>query len=204
MYLFSYYQFKNIVDRLFSFFILLIFSPLFLLISLMVLIFLGRPIFFKQERPGMHNKLFTLYKFRTMNIIKDKTISPHDQSRINFFGNFLRKTSLDELPQIYNIFLGEMSFIGPRPLLKEYLALYSQEQIKRHLVKPGISGWAQVNGRNSLSWEDKFKMDIWYVKNQKFLLDLKIIIFTLFKIFKSSEINASYKFTSMPFQGNKK
>lgn len=199
---FTYQKLKNILDRLLSSILLLLLSPLFICIYCLNLIFLGRPVIFKQIRPGYKNKLFTIYKFRTMDIFQNKDISPHDQSRINLLGKFLRKFSLDEIPQIFNIVKGDMSFVGPRPLLEEYLSLYSQEQMQRHLVKPGITGLAQVSGRNSLSWIDKFKMDIRYVEKQSFWLDLKIIFLTFGKVLQSNGINSSKELTSIPFKGN--
>lgn len=197
-----YHKFKNFFDKLFAFFFLIILSPVFLIVSVLIILFLGKPIIFRQVRPGHNNKLFTIYKFRTMSKIQNNTISPHDQSRISLLGKILRKSSLDEIPQLINIINGDMSFVGPRPLLIEYLDLYSKEQLKRHNVKPGLSGWAQINGRNALLWPEKFKLDVWYVDNQSFLLDMKIIILTFLKIFQSSGINSSKDLTSKPFQGN--
>lgn len=198
----KYKNFKNFFDKLLALFLLITLSPIFLIVSIFILNFLGKPIIFKQVRPGYNNKLFTIYKFRTMSEIHYNAISPHDQSRISMIGKILRKLSLDEIPQLVNIVKGDMSFIGPRPLLTEYLDLYSKEQLIRHTVKPGISGWAQINGRNALSWPEKFKFDVWYVDNQSFLLDIKIIILTFLKIFQSSGINSSKDYTSVPFKGN--
>ena len=198
-----YKNFKNFCDKLFALFILIILSPIFLIVSILILNILGKPIIFKQVRPGYNNKLFTIYKFRTMGEIKNNAISPHDQSRISILGKILRKLSLDEIPQLINIVKGDMSFVGPRPLLTEYLDLYSKEQLIRHTVKPGISGWAQINGRNALLWPEKFKLDVWYVYNQSFFLDIKIIILTFLKIFQFSDINSSKDLTSEPFKGNK-
>ena len=196
---------KNILDRFISLISLITLSPLLLLISSLILIFEGHPIFFLQTRPGFKSKLFTIIKFRTMKIIKysnsNKFIS--DEHRLTSLGKFLRKTSLDELPELINILKGEMSFIGPRPLLTEYLPLYSKKQLLRHNVLPGLSGWAQVNGRNAISWEEKFNKDIWYVYNMNFILDLKIIFLTIWKVIKRDSINAVNSSTAKKFKGNK-
>jgi len=162
-------------------------------------------LFFAQKRIGYQNKVFLMYKFRTMNDKKDEkgNLLP-DMQRITFFGKFLRKFSLDELPQFWNILKGEMALVGPRPLPIEYLALLSEKQKKRHQVKPGITGWSQVNGRNQLSWEEKFKLDLWYVENKSFALDFLILWKTLFVLFKTKEVNFD-KNTTMPiFKGNEK
>ena len=196
---------KNILDRFISLVSLITLSPLLLLISSLILIFEGRPIFFLQTRPGLKSKLFTIIKFRTMKLIKysnsNKFIS--DEHRLTSLGKFLRKTSLDELPELINILKGEMSFIGPRPLLTEYLPLYSKKQLLRHNVLPGLSGWAQINGRNAISWEEKFNKDIWYVNNMNFILDLKIIFLTIWKVIKRESINAVNSSTAKKFTGNK-
>ena len=143
---------------------------------------MGKPVIFMQNRPGYKNKIFKLYKFRTMsNEIDFSGKYLKDDERLKNFGKFLRKYSLDELPSLINVMKGEMSFIGPRPLLVEYLKLYNKSQIKRHLVKPGITGWAQINGRNNISWQEKFELDLWYVKNQSLILDLKIFLITIIK-----------------------
>lgn len=160
-------------------------------------------IFFVQERPGKDGKLFNLIKFRSMSDERDETgILLDDSMRLTKFGSFLRSTSLDELPEIINILRGEMSFVGPRPLLVEYLALYSEEQAKRHSVRPGITGWAQINGRNSLSWEEKFDLDIWYVQNLRLSLDIKILFVTIFKVLKREGISADGEATMSKFKGN--
>ena len=165
-----YIYIKNILDRFTSLISLIILFPLLIIIYFLILVFEGRPVFFLQSRPGLKTKSFTIIKFRTMKNMEDFTNknSTHDKHRLTTLGKFLRKTSLDELPELINILKGEMSFIGPRPLLKEYLPLYSKKQLLRHNVLPGLSGWAQVNGRNSISWEDKFNKDIWYIYNISF------------------------------------
>ena len=156
------------------------------------------PVLFKQRRPGKDAKIFTVYKFRTMRVETERDGRPlSDMERITKVGAFLRKISIDELPQLFNIIRGEMSFIGPRPLLVEYLDYYTPEQMRRHEVMPGISGWAQVNGRNAISWEEKFKYDVWYVDNMSFLLDLKIVFLTIYNILKREGINNS-KWDTMP------
>ena len=152
-------------------------SPIFLILSLLIFFDLGSPIIFKQERPGENGKLFTMLKFRTMK--NESSLhggQKEDQERLTRFGLFLRSTSLDELPELINVLKGEMSLVGPRPLLKEYLTLYNRFQKRRHEVKPGITGWAQINGRNAISWQEKFKLDVWYVENQSFLLDLMEVL----------------------------
>lgn len=163
---------------------------------------LGSPIIFKQKRPGLHGKPFYVYKFRTMTDEKDSNgeLLP-DSIRLTKTGEIIRKLSLDELPQLFNVLKGDLSLVGPRPLLMEYLELYTPEQARRHEVKPGITGWAQVNGRNAISWEDKFKLDVWYVDNQSFLLDLKILFLTVLKVFKSEGINQKGQATIEKFKG---
>ena len=174
--------------------------PIIMILSLLVLLFMGRPIFYVQERPGLNSKLFMMYKFRSMQI-SDNDID--DNKRITKFGNFIRKSSLDELPELYNVLRGEMSLVGPRPLLKEYLPLYSKNQRKRHDVLPGITGWAQINGRNALTWEEKFKYDIFYVQNKSIILDIKILFFTFIKVFKRDGINAADNKIMSKFTGSK-
>lgn len=190
---------KRSLDLFVSFFALIIMSPCMLFLALLIRWKLGKPIFFKQQRPGLHGKPFYLYKFRSMNNKKDSygKLLP-DQQRITSLGLFLRRFSLDELPQLINVVKGDLSLVGPRPLLMEYLPLYSEEQAKRHLVKPGITGWAQVNGRNSITWEEKFELDVWYVDNQTFLLDLKILWLTLLKVIRSENINLN----ELDFEGS--
>lgn len=193
---------KRCFDMFISLFLLLCFSFVIALIAIFVKFKLGSPIFFKQERPGLYGKPFNLYKFRTMTDEKDKggNLLP-DEIRLTSFGNFLRKYSLDELPQLINVLKGHLSLVGPRPLLMEYLPLYSQEQAKRHNVRPGITGWAQINGRNSISWDEKFKLDVWYVENQSFLLDLKILYLTISKVLKSEGITNNKHVTMPIFKG---
>jgi lipopolysaccharide/colanic/teichoic acid biosynthesis glycosyltransferase len=186
-----------------SFLAILILSPILLVLSFIVFFKLGQPVLFCQKRPGKDDKIFTLYKFRTMTADRNSSgeLLP-DIGRITRFGSFLRKTSLDELPQVFNVFKGDLSFIGPRPLLIEYLSLYDSEQRKRHNVKPGITGWAQVNGRNSLTWNEKFDLDIFYVNNVSFLFDLKILLKSFSKVFKGSDINSSDGNTMPKFTGS--
>ena len=188
-----------------------IFALLFLVLSLPIILFpiillavanRGK-IFFIQPRPGLHGKIFHVIKFKTMNDKKDKqgSLLP-DEKRLTNIGKFIRATSLDEIPQLVNVIKGDMSFVGPRPLLVEYLSLYNKKQMRRHEVKPGITGWAQVNGRNTISWKQKFEYDVWYVENQNFLLDIKIIFLTMLKVFKSEGISSSTSVTMEKFTGN--
>lgn len=194
---------KNIFDKLLAFFLIILFSPIYLIVSLLIFFKMGNPIFFRQKRPGFKEEKFGIYKFRTMTNQKDKegNLLP-DEERLVGLGKFIRSTSLDELPQLFNVLKGEMSFVGPRPLLVEYLDLYNEKQKKRHDVKPGITGWAQVNGRNAISWEEKFKYDIWYVENQSFCLDIKILWLTFLKVIKRSDISSSTSVTMEPFKGS--
>lgn len=182
--------------------IFIVLSPLIILFCLLVLFSMGRPISFTQQRPGLKGKPFTIYKFRTMTDKRDAqgNLLP-DEQRLTRFGKFLRKTSLDELPELLNVLKGDMSLVGPRPLLMEYLPLYSKEQARRHEVKPGITGWAQINGRNNLSWDEKFKMDIWYVDHLNFGLDLKILGMTLWKVLKGDDISQDGHATAAKFKG---
>ena len=201
----NYKYYKNKIDYVASFLILIFLLPLFLIIIIYIIIFMGRPIIFKQIRPGLNNKPFEIYKFRTMDINNELSSDiKNDFLRLNKYGKFLRSTSLDELPSLINVLKGEMSFIGPRPLLMEYLNLYNEEQKKRHNVKPGITGLAQISGRNKLTWEEKFLKDIYYVNNINFLLDLKILFLTILKVILRNGINSSAKETCKPFTGNKK
>ncbi len=191
---------KRLFDLFFSILGLIILSPVFLLIAVCVRIFLGSPVLFKQQRPGFHEKLFWLIKFRTMkDLYSDKGELLPDENRLTEFGKFLRKMSLDELPEFWNILKGEMSFVGPRPLLMDYLPLYSAEQKQRHEVKPGITGWAQVNGRNAISWEEKFKLDVWYADHISFKLDMKILWMTFIKVFKREGISQEGQATMEKF-----
>ena len=179
---------KRCLDTVVSFVALLLLAPLFLILILLVRTKLGSPVFFCQKRPGFHEKIFTLYKFRTMTDAKDKqgNLLPDDQ-RLTALGRFLRKYSLDELPELFNILKGDMSLIGPRPLLVEYLSRYNEGQKRRHEVRPGLSGLAQVSGRNTLSWEEKFELDIKYVHELSFFLDMKLIFLSVWKAFVKAE-----------------
>lgn len=194
------------IKRLFDFTVaalaLLLLSPLLGLLALLVRLKLGSPVLFRQQRPGLHGKPFTLSKFRTMTDKRDAqgNLLP-DAERLTNFGKFLRASSLDELPELWNVLKGEMSLVGPRPLLMQYLPLYTPEQARRHVVRPGITGWAQVNGRNALTWEEKFALDVWYVDNHTFWLDLKIILLTLRKIVKRDGINQPGAATMEEFRG---
>ena len=179
---------------------LLLLLPVFLLVWVLVSIYMGLPVLFTQERPGLHGKIFKLYKFRTMR--PDDGSGLTDAERLTRLGYWLRRLSLDELPQLYNVLRGDMSLVGPRPLLVEYLPLYTDEQRRRHEVRPGITGWAQVNGRNAISWEDKFKLDVWYVDHQSFFLDMKILILTLYKVFKGSDITEQGQASMSKFTGS--
>ena len=195
---------KPIFDVVFALVLLVFLSPFFILVSILIFFTMGRPLFFTQERPGYKEKIFTIYKFRTMSNERDISgILLSDQLRLGKVGKFIRSTSLDELPQLFNIIKCDMSFVGPRPLLREYLPLYNMEQKKRHDVKPGITGWAQVNGRNAISWEDKFAFDVWYVEHLSFMLDMKIIWMTLWKVLHKSDITSQTTVTMEKFKGNK-
>ncbi|MGE7860165.1 sugar transferase [Bacillus mobilis] len=195
---------KRLFDLLVSLSFLLILSLPISIVAILVRIKLGSPIIFKQQRPGLYGKAFYLYKFRTMTDARDSNgVLLPDQVRLTSFGKLLRKYSLDELPQLINVVKGNLSLVGPRPLLMEYLPLYSKEQVKRHHVKPGITGWAQVNGRNAITWEKKFALDVWYVNNQSFLLDMKILFLTIIKVFKSEGINQVDHVTMERFTGTK-
>lgn len=195
---------KRIFDVIVSFIALLILSPLFLIVTILVGFRLGSPIFFRQCRPGKHGLPFSMIKFRTMNSeCDDHGRFLPDHMRLSQFGRILRATSLDELPELWNVLKGDMSLVGPRPLLMEYLPLYNLEQYRRHEVRPGITGWAQVNGRNSLSWNDKFKLDVWYVDNQSFLLDLKILLLTIKKVLVHDGITEKGQATVSKFTGIK-
>lgn len=194
---------KRLFDIIFSITLIVLFLPMLMMTSLLIYIKIGKPILFQQVRPGFNEKLFTIYKFRTMSNETDKDGKLlADEYRLSNIGSFIRKTSLDELPQLFNVLKGEMSFIGPRPLLVEYLELYSAIQKKRHDVKPGISGWAQVNGRNAISWDKKFEYDIWYVDNQSFLLDMKILYFTFLKVVKRKDVTSNTSVSMEKFRGS--
>ncbi len=197
--------FKRFIDFWASLIALIILSPLLLIISILLAFTnKGAGVFFTQERPGKDAKTFKILKFKTMTDERDENGNLlHDKYRITPVGKFIRSLSLDELPQLVNVLKGEMSLVGPRPLLIKYLPLYSKEQFRRHEVKPGITGWTQVNGRNSISWEEKFKMDVWYVDNLSFTLDMKILWLTLIKVIKKEGINAENSVSGVPFLGNK-
>lgn len=195
---------KRPMDFCLSMAAIIVLSPVFLVLVLMIRKKLGRPVLFKQKRPGLNEKIFTLYKFRTMTDQRDEKggLLPDDQ-RLTKFGNFLRSTSLDELPELVNVVKGNMAVIGPRPLLVQYLPLYNQKQKRRHEVRPGLSGLAQVNGRNAISWEAKFDLDVQYVDSISFVGDWKIILLTLKKVFKREGINANASTTMELFQGTR-
>ena len=194
---------KIIFDRVVSLFSLVLLIPVFFLLGIIIFFDTGFPIFFRQKRPGLNGNPFIFYKFRTMLDEKDREGNfLSEKNRITKSGRFLRGLSLDELPSIINVLKGDMSFVGPRPLLMEYLPLYSKDQFSRHNVKPGITGWAQINGRNSISWREKFQLDLWYVKNQSVLLDLKIFFLTIWKVVKKEGIDNSKNSTMPPFLGS--
>jgi len=194
---------KRIFDIAASGVALLLLSPVILVVAIQIRRKLGAPVLFCQIRPGKDGKPFQMIKFRTMKDAVDSAGNPlPDAERMTPFGQFLRATSLDELPELWNVLKGEMSLVGPRPLLMEYLPLYSKEQYRRHEVRPGVTGWAQVNGRNAISWEDKFKLDVWYVDNQSFLLDLKILFLTVKKVLVRDGISGEGEATMSKFTGN--
>ena len=177
--------------------------PVLVIVAILVRINLGSPIIFKQARPGLNGEIFNMLKFRSMTSECDEqgNLLP-DEFRLPRFGQFLRSSSLDELPGLWNVLTGKMSLVGPRPLLVEYFPLYSDDQAKRHNVRPGITGWAQVNGRNTISWQEKFELDVWYVENQSFALDIKILFLTVYKVLKRSDISAEGEVTMTKFTGN--
>lgn len=195
---------KRLFDIVLSLLFIILFCWLYLIVAILVRVKLGSPVLFKQPRPGKDEKIFDMYKFRTMTDGRDAegNLLP-DAERMTPFGSFLRKTSLDELPEMFTILKGDMSFVGPRPLLVKYLPLYNEEQHRRHEVRPGLTGWAQVNGRNLLSWEDKFAKDVYYVDNISFLLDLKIIFKTVAVVFNHSGISSETDATMEAFTGTK-
>lgn len=196
-------MFKRIFDFIVSISALLLLLPVLISVALLVRVNLGSPITFKQARPGLNGEVFNMLKFRSMTGECDEhgVLLP-DHIRLTRFGKFLRASSMDELPGLWNVLVGKMSIVGPRPLLVEYLPLYNSEQAKRHNVKPGITGWAQINGRNTINWQDKFKLDVWYVENQSFFLDMKIILLTVIKVLRRSDINADGEATMTRFTGN--
>ncbi|WP_239745292.1 sugar transferase [Mammaliicoccus sp. F-M27] len=196
---------KKLFDVSVSSSLLILSSPLILGASVIISKKMGNPVLFKQTRPGKDEKPFEILKFRTMTDERDGNgnLLP-DEERMTKTGDFIRKTSIDELPQLINVLKGDLSLVGPRPLLMEYLPLYTEEQRKRHLVKPGITGWAQINGRNAISWEDKFKLDVWYVENQSFTLDMYILYKTFYNVIKRKDISASDHVTIERFKGSLK
>lgn len=200
-----YKYIKRSLDLITALFLVIILSPVMLIAAILIAVNRDGPILFKQERPGKDGKIFTVYKFRTMStMLRDKNGNElSDFDRMTKIGKILRKTSIDELPQLFNIIKGEMSFIGPRPLLKEYLELYSPEQMRRHNVLPGISGWAQVNGRNTLTWDEKFAYDVYYVDHYSFKMDLKIFIKTIENVVSQDGINSDSENTMEKFEGNR-
>lgn len=195
---------KRLIDIIISFLALLVLFPLLLLLAVIIRVDIGSPVFFVQKRAGLYGKAFNIVKFRSMtNASDDNGTLLTDVERLTSLGVFLRASSLDELPELWNVLKGDMSLVGPRPLLLDYLSLYTTEQSRRHDVPPGITGWAQVNGRNAISWEEKFRYDVWYVENQSIWLDLKIIWKTLKKVFASEGISAEGEATMSKFKGNK-
>jgi lipopolysaccharide/colanic/teichoic acid biosynthesis glycosyltransferase len=197
---------KVVSDRVMAALLLLLFSPILIVVAIVLRIRMGSPIVFTQARPGKNSQIFTVYKFRTMTSDCDAEGNLlSDEARLIPLGQFLRKASLDELPQLWNVLMGDMSFVGPRPLLVRYLERYNTEQARRHDVQPGITGWAQVNGRNAVSWDEKFRLDLWYVDHWSLWLDLKILLLTVKKVFKQEGISQSADVVAMPeFLGNDK
>lgn len=196
--------FKRILDFICSLIGFIILLPVFLFVTLFLTIANNGKPFFIQKRPGKNNKIFEVVKFRTMNDKKDAQGNLlSDKDRLTSLGRFIRKTSLDEIPQLINVIKGDMSLVGPRPLLLEYLPLYDEKQIRRHEVRPGITGWAQINGRNAISWKDKFELDVWYVDNISISLDIRILLLTILKVFKSEGISSDTSLTMEKFEGNK-
>jgi sugar transferase EpsL len=194
---------KRLFDLLVSTALLGMLAPLLLAVAVLVRVIMGWPVLFAQERPGLQGRSFRIYKFRTMSMDRDLAGDPlHDAQRLTPLGMLLRRLSLDELPQLFNVLKGDMSLVGPRPLLMEYLPLYSAEQMRRHAVRPGITGWTQVNGRNALSWEEKFALDVWYVDHQSFWLDLKILVMTVKRVFSGSGVTKEGHATTEKFRGS--
>lgn len=196
------------MKRVFDFFVslggLVLLTPVLLVLYVAIRLNMGAPVLFRQQRPGLNRIPFMMTKFRSMRDVMDKNGNPlPDEERLTSLGKFIRKTSLDELPGLWNVLIGDMSLVGPRPLLMEYLPLYSKEQARRHDVRPGITGWAQVNGRNAISWEDKFKFDVWYVDNRSLLIDFKILFMTAKKVFVREGISAEGEATMSKFGGSK-
>jgi len=196
---------KRLLDLIIALTALIITTPIVIIVAVLVYFNLGSPVLFIQRRPGLKGKVFSIYKFRTMLTPSvDGLLYQGDAERMTRFGWFLRSSSLDEIPQLWNVIRGDMSLIGPRPLLMDYLPLYNARQMRRHDVRPGITGWAQVNGRNNLSWQTKFEFDVWYVENQSFLLDVKILLLTVRKVFRKEGVVSNNHVTSEPFVGNDK
>ena len=194
---------KRLMDIVITIPTLLILSPILIVIAILVGIFHGFPILFRQKRPGLYGEIFKINKFRTMrNLVDNSGTSLPDEKRLTKFGNFLRATSLDELPELFNVIKGEMSLVGPRPLLISYLPLYNERQARRHEILPGITGWAQIHGRNELTWQEKFELDVWYVDHQSLWLDLKILGLTLIKVIKREGISQPGQATAELFKGN--
>ena len=194
---------KRILDIYISLFALCVFAPILVFTTILIRIKLGSPIFFRQDRPGKNGRVFTLIKFRTMKDAQDsKSEQLEDSKRLTRFGKILRATSIDELPELWNVLKGDMSIVGPRPLLVEYLPLYSSEQARRHEVRPGVTGWAQVNGRNAISWEQKFAFDVWYVDNQSLWLDFVILLKTPLKVLRFKDVHSSNHVTMELFKGS--
>ncbi len=194
---------KRLFDVIVSTLVLIVFSWLILILAVLVRVNLGSPVFFRQKRPGLDGTIFEMVKFRTMrNATTPDGIPLPDDQRMTKFGNFLRKLSLDELPELWNVVKGDMSLVGPRPLLVQYLDRYSPRQMRRHETRPGVTGWAQVNGRNAVAWEDRFEMDVWYVENWSFTLDLKILWMTVLTVFKRSGVSAEGHVTMPEFMGS--
>ncbi|MCE5207714.1 MAG: sugar transferase [Chloroflexi bacterium] len=194
---------KRLLDLFISIAGLILLSPLLLALSIIVRLNLGSPVFFRQKRPGYHGEIFTLNKFRTMKNITDESGRQlSDEQRMTRLGKFLRASSLDELPELFNVLVGEMSMVGPRPLLVHYLPLYSPEQARRHDVLPGMTGWAQINGRNALTWDDKFSLDVWYVDHWSFWLDVKILALSVWKVLTREGITQPGEVTTQEFTGN--
>ncbi len=194
---------KRIFDIVFISIGIIIFWPFLLLLIISIGVLIGKPILFRQIRPGLHGIPFCIYKFRTMVDMRDVhgNLLP-DETRLTQFGRFLRSTSIDELPELWNVIKGDMSLVGPRPLLMEYLPLYSVKQLRRHEIKPGITGWAQINGRNAINWRERFELDIWYIDNRSLWLDIKILFLTLLKVFRREGITQEGKATMSKFMGN--
>jgi lipopolysaccharide/colanic/teichoic acid biosynthesis glycosyltransferase len=193
---------KRVFDCFVAATLLIVLSPILVVLWISVLIFMGSPALFVQKRPGLHGRPFRLLKFRTMRAAVNPAGSDlPDSHRLTWFGRFLRTTSLDELPELWNIIRGDMSLVGPRPLLMEYLPLYTEEQTRRHEVRPGLTGWAQINGRNAISWEERFRLDVWYVDHQSFWLDVKILFMTVLKVIRREGISGAGEATMARFAG---